>query len=47
MSKPALIVIDMINTYDHKDAELLIPSVEPVVPVITTCCGAHGSRTSR
>lgn len=35
MSKPALIVIDMINTYDHKDAELLIPSVEPVVPVIT------------
>ncbi|MFF9409748.1 cysteine hydrolase family protein [Streptomyces anandii] len=35
MSKSALIVIDMINTYDHKDAELLIPSVEPVVPVIT------------
>ncbi|GAA0649955.1 cysteine hydrolase [Streptomyces thermocarboxydovorans] len=30
----ALIVIDMINTYDHKDAELLIPSAEPVVPVI-------------
>ncbi|WP_425580690.1 cysteine hydrolase family protein [Streptomyces thermospinosisporus] len=24
----------MINTYDHKDAELLIPSAEPVVPVI-------------
>ncbi|MFF5029965.1 cysteine hydrolase family protein [Streptomyces collinus] len=34
MSKTALIVIDMINTYDHEDAELLIPSVEPVVPVI-------------
>ncbi|MCT7355384.1 cysteine hydrolase [Streptomyces sp. 15-116A] len=30
----ALIVIDMINTYDHKDAELLIPSAESVVPVI-------------
>ncbi|MEU0009139.1 isochorismatase family cysteine hydrolase [Streptomyces sp. NPDC006314] len=35
MSKTALIVIDMINTYDHKDAELLIPSVESVVPVVT------------
>ncbi|MFK4145090.1 cysteine hydrolase family protein [Streptomyces sp. NPDC004065] len=35
MSKPALIVIDMINTYDHEDAELLLPAVEPVVPVIT------------
>lgn len=35
MSKPALIVIDMINTYDHKDAELLIPSVQPVVPIMT------------
>ncbi|GGL62007.1 isochorismatase [Streptomyces fumigatiscleroticus] len=35
MSKTALIVIDMINTYDHKDAELLLPSAEAVVPVIT------------
>ncbi|MEV5802785.1 isochorismatase family cysteine hydrolase [Streptomyces collinus] len=33
-SETALIVIDMINTYDHEDAELLIPSVEPVVPVV-------------
>ena len=30
----ALIVIDMINTYDHQDAEQLIPTAEPVVPVI-------------
>ncbi|MFF9815108.1 isochorismatase family cysteine hydrolase [Streptomyces sp. NPDC014006] len=35
MGKTALIVIDMINTYDHADAELLIPSVESVVPVLT------------
>jgi nicotinamidase-related amidase len=35
MGKTALIVIDMINTYDHKDADQLIPSVEPVVPVVT------------
>ncbi|MGW0331753.1 cysteine hydrolase family protein [Streptomyces sp. NPDC003011] len=34
MGKSALIVIDMINTYDHKDADLLIPSAESVVPVV-------------
>ncbi|MEH0448780.1 cysteine hydrolase [Streptomyces sp. B21-102] len=34
MSKTALIVIDMINTYDHPDAELLLPSADSVVPVI-------------
>ncbi|MEV6805532.1 cysteine hydrolase family protein [Streptomyces sp. NPDC017248] len=34
MSKTALIVIDMINTYDHKDAEQLLPSAESVVPVL-------------
>lgn len=27
----ALIVIDMLNPYEHEDAELLIPNVEPVV----------------
>ncbi|MET8453816.1 isochorismatase family cysteine hydrolase [Streptomyces sp. NPDC005209] len=31
----ALVVIDMINTYDHEDAELLIPSVGRIVPVVT------------
>ncbi|MEV7080303.1 isochorismatase family cysteine hydrolase [Streptomyces sp. NPDC093516] len=33
-SRPALIVVDMINTYDHEDAELLVPSVEQIVPVV-------------
>ncbi|MFJ5557071.1 cysteine hydrolase family protein [Streptomyces sp. NPDC093250] len=36
MGKTALIVIDMINTYDHPDAELLLPSAESVVPVVST-----------
>ncbi len=35
MAKSALIVIDMINTYDHPDAELLLPSAETVVPVVS------------
>ncbi|WP_328476915.1 cysteine hydrolase [Streptomyces sp. NBC_00377] len=34
MSKTALIVIDMINTYDHPDADLLVPSARKTVPVI-------------
>lgn len=33
MSKTALIVIDMINTYDHPDADMLLPSARRVVPV--------------
>ncbi|MEU5636840.1 isochorismatase family cysteine hydrolase [Streptomyces rishiriensis] len=33
MSKTALIVIDMINTYDHPDADQLLPSARRVVPV--------------
>ncbi|MFF1546745.1 cysteine hydrolase family protein [Streptomyces sp. NPDC058291] len=33
MGKTALIVIDMINTYDHPDADLLLPSARRVVPV--------------
>jgi nicotinamidase-related amidase len=35
MGKTALIVIDMINTYDHKDADSLVPSVESVLPAVT------------
>jgi nicotinamidase-related amidase len=35
----ALIVIDMINTYDHEDAELLVPSVRRVVPVLADLIG--------
>jgi nicotinamidase-related amidase len=33
-SKTALIVTDMINSYDHPDAEKLIPSVEKALPKI-------------
>ena len=34
MSRTALIVIDMINAYDHPDAEPLTKSVEKVLPTI-------------
>ncbi|MGY0489307.1 isochorismatase family cysteine hydrolase [Streptomyces sp. WG-D5] len=30
----ALVVIDMINTYDHDDAELLLPASREIVPVV-------------
>ncbi|MFL5781275.1 MAG: isochorismatase family cysteine hydrolase [Thermoleophilaceae bacterium] len=33
-SNPALVVVDMLNPYDHEDAELLTRNVEPVVPRI-------------
>ncbi|MFC9633775.1 cysteine hydrolase family protein [Streptomyces mirabilis] len=32
-------MIDMINTYDHEDAELLVPSVRRVVPVLAELIG--------
>ena len=31
---PALVVVDMLNPYDHEDAEALTKNVEPVVPRI-------------
>ncbi|MET9954092.1 isochorismatase family cysteine hydrolase [Streptomyces sp. NPDC006339] len=34
MTKSALIVIDMINTYGHEDAELLVPSAAQALPGI-------------
>ncbi|MFG2720149.1 isochorismatase family cysteine hydrolase [Streptomyces sp. NPDC048416] len=34
MGKTAVIVIDMINTYDHKDADLLLPAAREVLPSI-------------
>jgi len=34
MGTTALVVIDMINTYDHDDADLLLPSVKTVVPAV-------------
>ncbi|MGA4798477.1 isochorismatase family cysteine hydrolase [Streptomyces lavendulocolor] len=33
-SGTALVVIDMINTYEHQDAELLLPSVREALPVM-------------
>jgi nicotinamidase-related amidase len=34
MPKTALIVIDMINTYDHEDADRLVPSVRETLPAM-------------
>ncbi|MFD3513502.1 cysteine hydrolase family protein [Streptomyces sp. NPDC058657] len=34
MAKSALVVIDMINTYEHEDADLLLPSAGKAVPAI-------------
>jgi nicotinamidase-related amidase len=31
MTKVAVLVIDMLNTYQHEDAELLVPNVEKIV----------------
>lgn len=36
----AVIVIDMINTYDHQDAERLLPSARKVVPVVAALLAA-------
>ncbi|MFF1378913.1 isochorismatase family cysteine hydrolase [Streptomyces sp. NPDC058308] len=34
MSKSAVIVIDMINTYEHRDADVLLPAVRKAVPAM-------------
>ncbi|THA80099.1 isochorismatase family cysteine hydrolase [Streptomyces sp. A0592] len=34
MAKTALVIIDMLNTYDHQDAEALVPSVEQALPAV-------------
>jgi nicotinamidase-related amidase len=39
MPRRALVVIDMINTYDHEDAERLRASAEAAVPVIADLVG--------
>lgn len=39
MAGTALIVIDMINTYEHEDAEALVPSVRDVLPNIQKLIG--------
>ncbi|MBQ1116441.1 cysteine hydrolase family protein [Streptomyces anulatus] len=34
MSRSAVIVIDVINTYEHTDANLLLPGVRKAVPAL-------------
>lgn len=34
--RTALVVIDMINTYTHQDADLLVPSVRAALPAMST-----------
>ncbi|MFF9909920.1 isochorismatase family cysteine hydrolase [Streptomyces sp. NPDC013457] len=34
MRKSALVVVDMLNPYEHADADLLLPSVTEIVPVV-------------
>lgn len=34
MAATALVIIDMLNTYDHDDAELLVPSVARALPAV-------------
>ncbi|KAF4408678.1 cysteine hydrolase family protein [Streptomyces lycii] len=34
MPNTALVVVDMVNTYDHEDAELLVPSVRAALPAM-------------
>uniref|UniRef100_A0AAU2VD06 Cysteine hydrolase n=1 Tax=Streptomyces sp. NBC_00003 TaxID=2903608 RepID=A0AAU2VD06_9ACTN len=34
MDKTAVIVIDMINTYDHDDADLLLPAAQAALPAM-------------
>lgn len=43
MARTALIVIDMINTYDHDDADLLLPSVRACLPTVRRLL-AHARR---
>ncbi|MBO1330294.1 cysteine hydrolase family protein [Streptomyces sp. VRA16 Mangrove soil] len=40
----AVIVIDMINTYDHQDADLLLPGARKAVPVIAELLAAARAR---
>ncbi|RSS28081.1 cysteine hydrolase, partial [Streptomyces sp. WAC08241] len=32
MARTALVVIDMLNAYEHEDADLLVPSVREALP---------------
>ncbi|MER7765233.1 isochorismatase family cysteine hydrolase [Streptomyces sp. NPDC097619] len=39
MARTALVVIDMLNTYEHEDAEVLVRSVREALPGIRTLLG--------
>ncbi|MEJ8645685.1 isochorismatase family cysteine hydrolase [Streptomyces sp. MS1.HAVA.3] len=39
MTKTALVIIDMLNTYDHPDAHLLVPSVRRALPAVVDLLG--------
>src|SRR4051794_5273300 len=46
MAAPALVVVDMLNPYDHRDADRLIESVERVVePIARLIARARDERT--
>ncbi|MFD7258247.1 isochorismatase family cysteine hydrolase [Streptomyces sp. NPDC059874] len=34
MATTALVIIDMLNTYDHEDADILVPSVARALPAV-------------
>ena len=44
MSTTAILVIDMMNTYQHPDAEKLIPHVEPIVEPLSGLVAAAQER---
>jgi len=42
MSDTAVLVVDVLNAYEHPDADLLIPNVEPTIePLSTVLKHAH------
>lgn len=47
MSRSALIVIDMLNTYSHPDADILIPSVRDALPTSWVSSNVPGTTPSR
>jgi nicotinamidase-related amidase len=44
MSYAAVLVIDMLNTYRHEDAELLVPNVEDIVDPLAGLISRAGER---
>jgi nicotinamidase-related amidase len=47
MGNTALIVVDMLNPYEHEDADLLTPSVESIVDPLTRLIGRARSEDAR